>query len=333
MRYILIRILWMIPTFVGIVTITFFLTKLRPDPITQKLLSPEGLKEGSAAEKYIEELRKYYGLDKPLYVQYFIMWKNLLTLNLGKSRIDHRPVKEKILEALPYTLLLNLISIFIVYLISIPLGIFFAMKEGSFLERWISFFLYFLYSLPTFWVGIVLLRYLAGGDFLDLFPLGGIISDNFEELTFTEKIQDILWHLFLPVVTSVYGSFAFLSRFVRNSYLETLKAEYIRLALSYSLPRWKIYFVYALRNALIPLVTISASLLPALFSGSVIIETIFSIPGMGKLAYDSIYTNDETVIIAIVAFSSILTLIGIFIADLLYLWVDPRIRFEKGEIK
>jgi len=319
----------MIPTFIGIVTITFFLTKLRPDPVSQKLLNPDGIKDTSASEQYVEQLKKYYGYDKPLITQYFIMWKNILKLDFSTSRMDHRPVIDKIKEALPVTLGLNIITVFIVYLISIPLGIYSAIHGESRFDKSLTLFLYVLYSLPVFWVALLLLKYLSGGDHLDIFPLNGLKSDYFNELNWFQKLLDFMWHLFLPVLVSVYGSFAFLSRFVKNSFMEALKSDYIRTARAKGLTERRVIYVHAMRNSLIPIITMMAGLLPGLFGGSVIIESIFSLPGMGKLAYDSIYSNDETVIIAVVSFSALLTLFGILISDLVYALVDPRINLDQ----
>lgn len=322
----------MIPTFIGIVTIAFFLTKLRPDPISQKMMGPEGaMQESAASEQYLEQLREYYGYDKPLYVQYFKLWKNVLTLDFSTSRIDHRPVIEKIGEALPVTLFLNITTILIVYLISVPLGVFSALKERSLIDQTLTLFLYILYSIPAFWGALLILKYFAGGDFLNLFPLGGLVSEDFDELGFFGKIFDFLWHMTLPILISVYSSFAFLSRFVKSSFIEAWKSDYIRTARAKGLDQRRIIYIHAMKNSLIPLVTMMAGLLPALFGGSVIIESIFSLPGLGKLAYESIYTNDETVIIAVTTISAFLTLVGILLSDIMYTIVDPRIRFDKLE--
>lgn len=321
----------MIPTIIGIVTITFFLTRLRPDPVSLQMMSPEGMEDNSAAAVYKKELRKYYGLDKPLLQQYFILWKNILVLDFGNSRIDHRPVLEKILESLPITLLLNVITIFLVYVISIPLGVYSAIHESSRSDTIITGILYILYSLPVFWVGMMLLKYFAGGDFLDWFPLSGLQSDGSDSLSWWQKIQDIAWHLVLPVTVSVYGSFAFLSRFVKSSFMEALHSDYVRTARAKGLSSRRVLYVHAMRNSLIPIVTLMAGILPELFSGSVIIESLFSIPGMGNLIYDSILSNDDTVIIAVTLFSAFLTLMGILLADILYAVIDPRIQYGKEE--
>ncbi|MCX7632074.1 MAG: ABC transporter permease [Turneriella sp.] len=327
MRYALKRLLWMFPTFFGIITITFFLIKLRPDALTTAALGPEGMKETAALDEYQKKLRAYYGLDQPLYIQYLRLWKNILTLNFAESRVDHRPVWDKIAEALPITLFFNLVTVFLVYTIAIPLGIYMAIHDGKRRERILATILYVLYALPAFWVALVLLKYLASAEHLDLFPLSGLVSPFFDQLRWYEKIADFLWHLVLPVVVMVYGSFAFLGRYMKSSLLEALRSDYVRTARAKGLAEPTVIYIHALRNSVIPLVTLLGGLLPSLIGGSVILERIFSIPGMGKLAYDSFYANDDPVIIAIVTMASLLTMLGIFLSDLAYMAVDPRIRY------
>lgn len=319
----------MIPTLIGIVTITFFLTRLRPDPVSLQMMGPDGLKDTSASAQYMEELRNYYGLDEPLFKQYLILWKNVLTLDFGNSRIDHRPVFDKVMAALPVTLLLNVLTIFIVYVISIPLGVYSALNENTRSDQVVTTILYMLYSLPVFWIGMLLIKYFAGGDYLNWFPLGGLMSDGIEHMAWYVKVQDVLWHLFLPLVASVYGSFAFLSRFVKSSFVEALRSDYIRTAKAKGLRSRHVIYVHAMRNSLIPIVTLMAGILPELFAGSVIIESLFSIPGMGNLIFDSVRANDDTVIIAVTLFSAFLTLTGILLADILYAVIDPRIQYDK----
>lgn len=317
----------MIPTFVGIITITFFLIKLRPDALTTASMGPDGMKESSGLTEFQSKMRAYYGLDDPLHVQYFRLWKNILTLDFSESRIDHRPVLSKMGEALPITLFFNIVTVILVYTISIPLGIFMALHDNERREKILAGVLYVLYALPSFWVALMLLKYFGSAEHFDLFPLSGIVSPFFDKLHWYEKIADFLWHLVLPVTVMVYGSFAFLSRYMKSSFLEALKADYVRTARAKGLTNKSIIYIHALRNSVIPLVTLLGGLLPSLIGGSVILERIFSIPGMGKLAYDSFYANDDTVIIAIVSISSVLTMVGIFLSDIAYMLVDPRIRY------
>lgn len=327
MRYALKRFLLMVPTFIGIITITFFLTKLRPDALTTASMGPDGMKESSGLDEFQTKMRAYYGLDQPLHVQYLKLWKNILTLNFSESRLDHRPVLMKIGEALPITLFFNIITILIVYGISIPLGVYMAVHDNTRREKILATVLYALYALPHFWVALMLLKYFASAEHLDLFPLSGIVSPYFAKLTWIQKIGDVLWHLVLPIVVMVYGSFAYLSRYMKSSVMTALKSEYVRTAKAKGLKSATIVYVHALRNSLIPLVTLLGGLLPGLIGGSVILERIFSIPGMGKLAYDSVFANDDTVIFAIVSISSVLTMLGIFLSDIALMFVDPRIRY------
>jgi peptide/nickel transport system permease protein len=208
------------------------------------------------------------------------------------------------------------------------LGILSAVKKDTLFDRSTSLILFILYSLPAFWVALLLLMYLSSGEYLNLFPLGGIISDNVEDAGFFIKLRNIMWHLVLPLVTLTYGGFAFLSRYTRANMLEVINQQYIVTARAKGLNNAKVIFVHAFRNSMIPLVTLMASLLPSLIGGSVIVESIFSIPGMGRLGFEAIGTRDIPVIMAITSISALLTLIGILLSDLSYALVDPRIRLE-----
>jgi peptide/nickel transport system permease protein len=215
-----------------------------------------------------------------------------------------------------------------VYIISIPLGIISSIKKDTLLDRAVSLALFILYSLPTFWIGLLLLMLLSGGEYLNLFPLGGISTDGLESAGFFTKAGDFMWHLVLPVVTLTYGSFAFLSRYTRANMLEVINQQYITTARAKGLSERRVIFVHAFRNSLIPLITLMATLLPGLLGGSVIVEQIFTIPGMGLLAFEAILARDIPVIMAIAAISAFLTMMGILVADLMYAVVDPRIRLE-----
>jgi peptide/nickel transport system permease protein len=321
----------MIPTLIGISLITFIVIHLAPgDPTTMKLtVAQQGIKSEVVSKQIIEETRKLYGLDKPLHVQYWIWLKQLATLNFGNSYKDHQPVIKKIAEKLPITLALNIISIFLAYVIAIPLGVSSALKRDTIGDRTTTFFLFALYSLPSFWVATLLIRYLGGGEFLNLFPIVGIISDQTAGWTFLQKLGNVLWHMVLPVTCLTYASFAYLSRLMRAEMLEVLRQDYIRTAKAKGLSNRLVIFKHALRNSLIPIITIMAMLLPALIGGSVIIESIFTIPGMGNLGFEAILTKDYPVIMAVTAISAFLTLIGLLLSDVLYVMIDPRITFEE----
>jgi peptide/nickel transport system permease protein len=368
--YVIKRLLAMIPTMLGITLITFFMIKLAPgNPVSLKLQAAQGLKSTALSQEITNQVLKLYGLkvdlppgyenfisrstewvhgsdpkDKPHLtrkilawvgesaIQYKIWMFNLVQLNFGNSFKDHRPVTVKIREALPITLALNILEILIVYFISIPLGVFSALRRESALDKGMMLFLFILYSLPSFWVATLLLMYLAGGDYLNWFPLVGIMSDGAENYPWGLKLANIAWHLVLPVTAMVYGSFAFLTRFSRSTMLEVIKQDYVRTALAKGLTRRAVIWRHAFRNQLIPLITLLGTLLPALLGGSVIIEQIFSIPGMGKLAFESVLARDYPTIMAIATISAALTLVSLLLSDLAYVWVDPRITFEgKGK--
>lgn len=328
-KYIVKRLLLMIPTFIGITVITYLMVRLAPGDYTTLRAGMQGeLKHGSIGQQIIEEEKKLYGLDKPIHIGYINWMAKFVRLDFGVSRKDGRPVSERLSDALPITLSLNIISIIVIYIISIPMGVVSAVKKDSLLDRSSSLFLFILYSLPSFWIGLLLLMIFSGGEYLNIFPLGGIISDWAEDFGFLDKLLNILWHLVLPVVTLTYGGFAFLSRYTRANMLEVINQQYITTARSKGLSEKKVIFVHAFRNSLIPLITLMATLLPGLLGGSVIVESIFSIPGMGLLAFESILSRDIPVIMAIASISALLTLVGILLADLMYGLVDPRIRLE-----
>jgi len=327
--YIFKRLLLLIPTLFGITLITFFIIQLAPgNPVERKLQLDQGIQAEAITQQIVEETKKLYGLDKPIYVRYWIWVKQIATLDFGRSYKDHRPVINKIAERIPITLTLNIISIILIYLIAIPIGVYSAVAHGRFSERVSTFFLFILYSIPSFWMAMILIFFLGGGDYWDLFPVYGILSPDAENYPFFKKALNFLWHIVLPVFCLTYGGLAYLSRFQKGSLLEVLKEDFVRTATAKGLPRHQVLLKHALRNALIPIITILAGILPAMIGGSVIIESIFSIPGIGQLGFESVLSRDYPVIMAIATISAVLTLIGILIADLVYVLVDPRISFE-----
>lgn len=327
--YIFKRLLLLIPTLFGITLITFFIIQLAPgNPVERKLQLDQGIQAEAITQQIVEETKKLYGLDKPIYLRYGIWLKQIVTLDFGNSYKDHRPVINKIAERIPITLTLNIISIIIIYLIAIPIGVYSAVSHGRFSERVSTFFLFILYSIPSFWMAMILIFFLGGGDYWDLFPVYGILSPGAENYPFFKKAINFLWHIALPVFCLTYGSLAYLSRFQKGNLLEVLREDFVRTATAKGLPRHKVLLKHALRNALIPIITILAGILPAMIGGSVIIESIFSIPGIGQLGFEAVLSRDYPVIMAIATISAVLTLIGILIADLVYVLVDPRISFE-----
>ena len=327
--YIFKRLLLLIPTLFGITLITFFIIQLAPgNPVERKLQLDQGIQAEAITQQIVEETKKLYGLDKPIYERYWIWVKQIATLDFGRSYKDHRPVINKIAERIPITLTLNLISILLIYLIAIPIGVYSPVSHGRFSERVSTFFLFILYSIPSFWMAMILIFFLGGGDYWDVFPVYGILSPGAENYPLYKKAINFLWHITLPVFCLTYGSLAYLSRFQKGSLLEVLREDFVRTATAKGLPRHKVLLKHALRNALIPIITILAGILPAMIGGSVIIESIFSIPGIGQLGFESVLSRDYPVIMAIATISAVLTLIGILIADLVYVLVDPRISFE-----
>ena len=330
--YLLKRLLQIIPTLLGITFITFVIIQLAPgNPAMLKLQMGKGQAElGNKAfsEQIIQQTKELYGLDKPLPVQYLLWVKRIFTLDFGFSYKDHRKVWEKIAERLPITIQLNIISIFLVYLIAIPCGIYSSTHEGSFADKVLTVGFFFLYSLPSFWVAVLLIMLFGGGDFWDIFPVYGISSIGSESMRVLPWLLDRMWHLALPVVCLTYGGLAYLSRLTRAGMLEVIREDYVRTARAKGLSERVVIFKHAFRNALLPLVTLLAFLLPSMFGGSVIIETIFSVPGMGQLGFEAVLSRDYPVIMAITAISALLTLIGLLISDILYAALDPRIKLE-----
>ncbi|HML94341.1 MAG TPA: ABC transporter permease [Thermodesulfobacteriota bacterium] len=326
--YLIKRLLLLIPTMLGITVITFFIIQLAPgNPVERKLQLDEGIKSEAITQQIVEETKKLYGLDKPIYERYWIWLKQIATLDFGRSYKDHRPVIDKIAERLPITITLNILSIFIIYLVAIPLGVYSAVRTGSFMERSSTFFLFILYSIPSFWMAMILIFFLGGGEYWNVFPVYGILSPGAETYPFYKKALDFLWHIVLPVFCLTYGSFAYLSRFQKGSLLEVLREDFVRTATAKGLPPSRVILRHALRNALIPIITILAGILPAMIGGSVIIETIFSIPGIGQLGFESVLARDYPMIMAIATISAFLTLLGILVSDIVYVLVDPRISF------
>lgn len=329
--YLVKRLLQIIPTLLGITLVTFMIIQLAPgNPAFLKLrMAGEGqVGETAISKQIIEQTRQLYGLDKPLPIQYLLWVKRVLTFDFGTSYKDHRKVIEKIAERLPVTLQLNIISMLLVYLIAIPCGIFSATHSGSASDRLLTLFFFLLYSLPGFWVAVLLIMFLGGGELWDVFPIYGVSSVGSESWPFPARLLDRLWHLVLPVFCLTYGSLAYLSRLTRASLLEVIREDYVRTARAKGLSERIVIFKHAFRNALLPIVTLLAFLLPAMFGGSVIIESIFSIPGMGQLAFEAVLSRDYPVIMAITTISALLTLAGLLLGDILYAALDPRIKLE-----
>ena len=254
-------------------------------------------------------------------------WGNLLRLDFGKSHINKRPVLDTVIEKLRYSLTLAVSSVFLIYLISLPLGIWSSVRQGTIADQLVTFVLFMLYSLPSFFVAVILLNLFTVGDWA-FFPNRGFVSDNAEEFTTLQYIKDVIWHVCLPIACMSYGGLAALSRYARTGLLDVIRADYIRTARAKGLPESVVIIKHAARNGMIPIITLMATLLPVLIGGSVIIEVIFDIPGMGSFIFSSILQKDYNAVMVVLLISSLLTLIGMLLADLAYALVDPRITFN-----
>ena len=339
--YLLRRFLLLIPTFIGVTIISFLIMRLAPgDPA--ELRAGGGLRgageagisteKRGAVDEAVAQWRAQYGLDKPLPVQYAVWIKNLFTLKFGESYKDNQPVFDKIRERLPVTIKLNVLSLFLVYIVAVPLGIYSATHSYSLGDQTTTLFAFVLFAFPVVWLGTMAIVFLCGGDYYFLFPPGGLTSiDYAPEWPLWQKLKDQIWHLFLPVLMLSYAGFAGLSRYMRSGMLEQLRQDFVQTARAKGLPEGVVIYKHVLRNSLIPMVTILAGILPGLVGGSVIVETIFSIPGLGQLGYEAVLARDFPVVMALFTVSALLTLVGILLSDLLLAVVDPRIAFGRRQ--
>ncbi len=313
----------MLPILFGITLICFIVINLAPGSpaMLQDEFSPK------ASPEAMEALKKLYGLDKPIHERYFNWLKRVITFDLGKSFVDGRDVVEKIKERLPITVTLNLLSLIFIFIIAIPIGIYSSLKPGSFFDRSLTVLVFTGFSVPTFWLALVCM--IIFGVNLGWLPISGIQSIGAEALPLPERIIDWIKHLILPVTIMSFAGLAGMSRYTRSSMLEALKQDYVRTARAKGLPERVVIVRHVLRNALLPIVTLLGLSIPGLIGGSVIFESIFSIPGMGQLFYASAMSRDYPTIMGILIMGAFLTLLGNLIADIAYFIVDPRIRVKK----
>jgi peptide/nickel transport system permease protein len=313
----------MIPVLIGITIISFIVIHLAPgEPSAVEMqLNPK-----VSAEARLK-LRQYYGLDKPLYEQYYFWLKRFVKLDFGESfSSDHRPVLNKIKERLPVTILINFLSILIIFFVAIPIGVFSVLYRNTLADKITTFVVYFGFATPGFWLALILM-YIFGLK-LGLLPISGITSVIVPE-TLAGKVLDVTKHLIIPIFVSAFAGLAGLSRYVRANMFEALSQEYILTARAKGLSEKRVVYVHALKNALLPVVTILGLSVPELIGGSVIFESIFAIPGMGQLFYQSAMMRDYPTIMGILTIGAILTLLGNLMADVSYALVDPRIRIAK----
>jgi len=266
----------------------------------------------------------FYGLNN----QYHQWITKFMVGDFGISYQDERPVKTVIWEAIRWTVILSIISIFLTYLIAIPLGITSAANKGEIKDQTISTSLFILYSLPSFWVATLLIMFFGGGDFLNIFPSFGVPKAT-ETMTFFQRFTSYIYHLTLPIICYTYGGLAFISRQMRGAMVNSLSQDYVRTARAKGLDEEKVLWKHAIKNSLLPIITLFANVFPLAISGAVALELIFSIPGMGKTAYEALVARNYPVVYTIVMFSAVLTLVGYLVADILYAVVDPRISYNK----
>lgn len=313
----------MIPLIFGITLISFIVIHLAPgNPV--EVQTEMSLKVSAQAK---ENLKKLYGLDKPLHIQYINWLKRFVKLDFGKSFVDGRGVMDKITERIPITLIINVFSLILICIVAIPIGILSATKQYSLFDKISTVFVFIGFSTPTFWLALLLMIFF--GVYMGILPISGIQSIDVSDMGFGERVVDWIKHLILPVGVSAFAGIAGLSRYSRSSMLEVIRQDYIKTARAKGLPESKIILKHALRNALMPIVTILGLSVPGLIGGGVIFETIFAVPGMGQLFYLSTMSRDYPTIMGILVIGAILTLFGNLVADISYALVDPRLRISK----
>jgi len=320
--YLIRRVLGLIPVLLWITVISFGIMHLAPGKPTDAAMqfNPKASLEAR------QRLEKLYGLDRPLHVQYADWLSRIGRLDFGRSFLDERPVLEKVLERVPVTLTINCWAIALVFLIAIPIGVLSAVRPGGAFDRSTTLFVFIGYSIPSFWLALVCMK-VFGVD-LRWLPVSGLHSLDHDSLSLLGRWLDTGWHLVLPIGIMVFLGLAGLSRYSRSGMLEVLRQDYIRTARAKGLTERRILFHHGLRNALLPIITIVGLMLPAFISGSVIMETVFSIPGMGRLFYEAVMARDYPVVMALVTISAVLTLLGNLAADVAYAYADPRIRVK-----
>ena len=344
-RYIFKRLLLMIPTLLGVLFLTFIVTQFVPggpiEQLTNQLNNINVVGEATSgganlyrgasglSEEHIESLKEFYGFDKPFIERFTDLVLNYISFNLGDSYFHHQSVSELIIEKLPVSISLGLWTFIIIYSICIPLGIKKAVSHGTRFDLFTSTLILIGYAIPGFVLGISLIVLLGGGSFFDVFPTRGIVSDNWNDLSFINKILDYLWHMTLPIISSVIGSFAIMTMLTKNSFIEEINKQYVLTAKSKGLSENAILYKHVFKNALIPILTgFPAQFISAFFTGSILIETIFSLDGIGLLSYESILHRDYPVVLGTLFLFTLLGLIAKLLTDISYVFVDPRIQFS-----
>jgi peptide/nickel transport system permease protein len=322
LTYVIKRTLLMIPILFGITVLSFGVMRLAPGGPAEAQMEFSSKASAEARER----LRKLYGADQPFHQQYLTWLKKFVTLDFGEAFADGRKVKDKILERLPITLTINFLSLGLILLIAIPIGIMSATRQYSLLDRFTTMFVFVGFSTPSFWLALMLI-YLLGVQW-GVLPISGIQSLDVTGLSGWGLLMDRAEHLILPVFVSAFGGLAGYSRYMRNNMLEVMRQDYIRTARAKGLPESDVIYKHALRNALMPVITILGLSLPGIIGGSVIMETIFSIPGMGQLMFQAVLSRDYNLAMGILVPAAFLTMLGNFLADIAYAFADPRVRLK-----
>ena len=336
----------MIPTLLGILFFILIIQFVPGGPIEQlvnKLSGLDSITESSTAsnlyrgsnglsEEHLAQLNKFYGFDKPFLERFAIMISNYALFDLGTSYFHNQSVGELILSKLPVSISLGLWSFIIVYAVSIPLGIKKAINDGSKFDLISSTVVLVGYSIPGFVLGIGLIVLLGGGSFFDLFPTRGLVSDNWSELSIFEKVLDYFWHITLPIICLIIGSFAVMTMLTKNSFIDEINKLYTVTARAKGLSENRVLYSHVFKNAIIPILTgFPAQFVSAFFTGSILIETIFSLDGIGLLSYEAIIQRDYPVVMGTLFIFTLLGLITKLITDIMYVYVDPRIKFTSSD--
>ncbi len=343
--YILKRLLLMVPTLLGVLALTFVVIQFVPGGPVEQMVSQLKNRDGGGESAVsqgagyrgrqgvdpaqIEEIRQLYGFDKPAPERFVSMLASFARFDLGQSFFHHKDVWELVKEKLPVSITLGLWTFFLSYLISIPLGIAKAVRAGSRFDMVTSLVVLVGYAIPGFVLGVALLVLFGGGSFLAWFPLRGLTSPNWEDLTLAGKVLDYLWHIALPVTASVLGSFAVVTMLTKNAFLEEIRKQYVLTARAKGLGERQVLWKHVFRNALIPIITgFPAAFIGAFFTGSLLIETLFSLDGLGLLSYESVMRRDYPVVLGTLYLFTLIGLVTKLISDLCYVWVDPRVKFD-----
>lgn len=348
--YLLRRFLLMIPTFFGITILCFGVFQIAPGGPVENYLAKirfggggggNGHSEGghgsssasskAVTDEVIEELKKRYNFDKPIYVRYGLWLKDLVRLEFGYSHTQGQKVLDVIISKLPVSIIFGVTSFFLTYLICIPLGIFKALRDGSRFDFVSSGTLFVMYSVPEFMLAILLIHFFAGGQYFAWFPIQGLHSLDWESFTLWEKIKDVVWHMILPLTCYMIGNFTTLTILMKNSIIEQIKQDYVRSALARGVSRRTAVLKHALRNAILPISTGFGGIILAFFGGSLLIEKIFNLDGIGKLLYQATIERDYPIVMAEIAIVAVLGQVALLLSDVLYRVIDPRIDFSSKD--